>query len=84
MSIDPTDEDDSGDEQRSTGAATPGKKSPAHDGDGGDADNAIVVDGVQPNDRTAGDTVDGMVRREWGRVECVNWRDLSLPFLVAD
>ena len=62
MSIDPTDEDDSGDEQRSTGAATPGRKSPAHDGDGGDADNAIVVDGVQPNDRTAGDAVDGMVR----------------------
>ncbi|KAK7101267.1 hypothetical protein V1264_024072 [Littorina saxatilis] len=57
MSIDPADEDDSGDEQHSTGAATPSRKSPAHDGDGGDASNAaMAVDGVHPE----GEPVDGM------------------------
>jgi hypothetical protein len=56
MSIDPTDEDDSGDEQRSAGAATPGRKSPAADtADGGDAENAVIVDGAE-------NTMDGLVR----------------------
>ena len=67
MSIDPADEDDSADEQRSMGAATPGRKSPAHEGDGGDAEHAVMVDGVQPVDKPAGDAVDGMVSGE-GRV----------------
>ena len=61
MSIDPTDEDDSGDEQRSTGAATPIRKSPAHDGDGGDADHPVMVDGVAAADGAVGEAVDGMV-----------------------
>lgn len=52
MSIDPTDEDESGDEQRSAGAATPGRKSPGAEGDG---DNCILVDGVPHG---AGDNVD--------------------------
>ncbi|XP_076440937.1 nipped-B-like protein A isoform X2 [Babylonia areolata] len=61
MSIDPTDDDDSGDEQRSTGAATPVRKSPGHDGDGGDAERgAIMVDGVPAPDGSVGDGVDGM------------------------
>ena len=47
MSIDPIDEDDSGDEQRSTGAATPGRKSPAPDGAEANGDNSIIIDGVQ-------------------------------------
>lgn len=52
MSIDPTDEDDSGDEQRSAGCATPtpGRKSPAADGD---AD--ISVDGVIIIDQPSGE-----------------------------
>ncbi|KAL8600997.1 hypothetical protein ACOMHN_030654 [Nucella lapillus] len=57
MSIDPMDDDDSGDDQRSTGAATPVRKSPAHEGDGGDGDRTIAVDRGPPAD--GGDGVGG-------------------------
>lgn len=54
MSIDPTDEDDSGDE-RSTGRATPahsGHRSPADAEAGGEGD---TVDGIQITERPSGD-----------------------------